>query len=54
MAGRAVAVDGQTRILDHKNTAIPFSALTVGSTVEVEGTSRADDSVLAKKMKLED
>ncbi len=54
VAGRAVAVDGHTQILDHKNAAIPFSALTVGSTVEVEGTSQADGSVLAKKIKLED
>ena len=54
VAGRAVAVNGNTQILDHKNTAIPFSALTVGSTVEVEGTSQADGSVLAKKIKLED
>ena len=54
VAGRAVAVNGNTQILDHKNTAIPFSALTVGSTVEIEGTSQADGSVLAKKIKLED
>jgi hypothetical protein len=53
VAGRTVVVDGRTQILDHKNAAIPFSALTVGSTVEVEGTSRADGSVLARKVKLE-
>ena len=53
VAGRAVAVDGHTQILDHKNTPIPFSALVVGNTVEVEGASQADGSVLAKKIKLE-
>ena len=54
MAGRLVAVDGETQILDHRNAAIPFSALHVGNTVEVEGTGRADGSVLARKIKLED
>lgn len=54
VAGRLVAVDGGTQILDHRNGAIPFSALHVGNTVEVEGTGRADGSVLARKIKLED
>lgn len=54
VAGRLVAVDGGTQILDHRNAAIPFSALHVGNTVEVEGTGRADGSVLARKIKLED
>lgn len=54
VGGRLVAVDGGTQILDHRNAAIPFSALHVGNTVEVEGTGRADGSVLARKVKLED
>jgi hypothetical protein len=54
VAGRTVSVDGHTQILDHKNSAIPFSALAVGNTVEVEGASQADGSVLAKKIKRED
>jgi len=54
VAGRAVAMDGQTRILDHRNAAIHFSALSVGSTVEVEGRVQTDGSVLARKIKLED
>jgi hypothetical protein len=53
VAGRAVAVDGHTRILDDRNAPIPFSALKVGDTVEVEGTAQADGSVLARKIKLE-
>ena len=54
VAGRLVAVDGGTQILDHRNAAIPFAALHVGNTVEVEGTGQADGSVLARKIKLED
>jgi hypothetical protein len=54
VAGRSVVVSGQTRILDHRNSVIPFSALKVGDTVEVEGTGQADGSVLAKKIKLHD
>ncbi len=54
VAGRTVAVDGHTQILDHQNAPVPFSALTLGSTVEVEGTSQPDGSVLAKKIKLDD
>lgn len=54
VAGRTVSVTGQTQILDHKNAAISFSALRVGDTVEVEGTSQADGSVLARKVRLED
>ena len=54
VAGRLVALNGQTQIRDHRNAAIPFSALSVGNTVEVEGTGQPDGSVLARKIKLED
>ena len=53
-SGRTVVVDGRTRLLGRRNESIPFSALTVGSTVEVEGTRQTDGSVLARKVKLED
>jgi hypothetical protein len=54
VAGRSVATDGSTQVLDRKNTPITLGSLKVGDKVEVEGTSRADGSVLAKKIKLED
>lgn len=54
VAGRAVTIDGHTQILDRKNTAIPFSVLTAGNTVEVESTNEGDGSVLAEKIKVED
>jgi hypothetical protein len=54
VGGRAVATDGSTRILDRKNNPIPFSSLKVGDKLEVEGTSRGDGGVLAKKLKLQD
>jgi hypothetical protein len=53
VAGRVVMVDSHTQILDHRNAAVPFSALKVGDTVEVEGVGRSDGSVLATKVKLE-
>jgi hypothetical protein len=54
VTGRRVIVDGSTRILDHNNASIPFSSLKVGDTVEVEGHTQSDNSVLAKKVKIED
>ncbi len=54
VAGRTVVTDGNTRILDKNNASIPFSALKVGQTAEVEGTTQANGSVLAKKVKLDD
>jgi len=53
VAGKAVATDGSTRITRHGDS-IAFSTLKVGNKVEVEGTQRADGSVLAKKISLED
>lgn len=54
VGGRAVTTDESIRILDRKNNPIPFSSLKVGDKLEVEGTSRSDGSVLAKKLKLQD
>jgi hypothetical protein len=54
VAGRTVVTNGNTRILDKNNSAISFSALKVGQTVEVEGTTQSNGSVLAKKVKLDD
>jgi hypothetical protein len=54
VAGRTVVTDGSTSVLDRQNVAIPLSALSVGGMVEVEGVSRPDGSVLAKKIKQED
>jgi hypothetical protein len=54
VAGRRVDTDGSTKVLDRKNAAIALSALKVNDKVEVEGTARADGSVLAKKIKLQD
>jgi hypothetical protein len=54
VAGRSVTTDGSTRVLDRKNNPITLSALKVGDTVEVEGSGRADGSVLATKIKQQD
>jgi hypothetical protein len=54
VAGRVVTTNGSTRVLDDDNNPIGLSGLAVGMTVEVEGWSQADGSVLAKKIKLED
>ncbi len=53
VAGRTVHTDGSTRIL-RKDQRIGLSDIKVGATVEVEGQRRADGSVLARKIKLED
>jgi len=54
VAGRTVVTDGDTRILDARNSTISLAALPLGGRVEVEGTSRSDGSVLAKKIKQQD
>jgi hypothetical protein len=53
VAGKTVATDGNTRIR-RKGDTIAFSDLKVGDKVEVEGTQRADGTILAKKISLED
>jgi hypothetical protein len=54
VGGRVVVVNGSTRVLDKKGNAIALASLKTGDTVEVEGTSQADGSVLASKIKLDD
>jgi hypothetical protein len=54
VGGQPVATDSSTRILDRKNDPIALSALKPGDKVEVEGARRADGSVLASKIKLQD
>jgi hypothetical protein len=53
VAGKAVSTDGSTRIT-RRGDNVAFSSLKVGDKVEVEGTQKADGSVLAKKISLED
>jgi hypothetical protein len=54
VAGRTVVTNANTRILDGRNNPISLAALPLGGRVEVEGTSRPDGSVLAKKIKQQD
>lgn len=54
VAGHTVVTNGNTKILDQNNAPISFSALKVGQAAEVEGTTQANGSVLAKKVKLDD
>ena len=54
VASRMVITDSSTRLLDGKNDPLAMGAFKAGDMVEVEGTSRSDGSVLAKKIKLED
>ena len=54
VAGRTVRTDAGTQFLDGNNTPISLRDLRVGQTVEVEGTAQADNSILARKVKLED
>jgi len=53
VAGRTVHTDGNTRI-QRKDQRIGLADVKVGATVEVQGVRRADGSVLAKKIKVED
>lgn len=54
VAGRMVVTNSSTRLLDGRNLPLAMGAFNSGDMVEVEGTSRSDGSVLAKKIKLED
>lgn len=55
VAGRSVKTDGSTSYLGHRNEALFASdVLKVGNRVDVEGHTLSDNSVLAKKIKLED
>jgi hypothetical protein len=51
--GHVVQTDGLTQFVGRRDEAIGFGALKLGDSVEIEGTSQADGSVLAKKIKLE-
>lgn len=53
VAGKTVATDSSTRIRRSGQT-IPLSALQVGQTVEVEGQTQANGSILAKSITVED
>ena len=55
VAGRTVKTDGSTRYLGRRNEALTFAEVVkLGNRVEVEGHTQPDNSVLAKKIKLED
>lgn len=53
VSGRLVRTDGSTRIRRSGN-AVPFSALAVGQSVEVEGAPNRDGSVQATRIGIED
>ena len=47
--------DGSTRYLGRRNETLTYAdVVRTGNRVEVEGHTQADNSVLAKKIKLED
>lgn len=52
--GRTVVTDGLTQMLDLNNAPIRLGDLKVGQTAEIEGTSQADGTLYARKVKLED
>jgi hypothetical protein len=52
--GRTVSTDGLTQFLDRNNAASRLSDLRVGQAVEIEGTTQADGSLYARKVKQED
>ena len=54
VAGKKVVVNGSTRIIGRHDAVLTLKDLKVGDTVEVEGAAQADQSVLARKIKLED
>ncbi len=54
VAGRTVLTTSSTRVLDGRNNPISLAALPLGGLVEVEGTLRADNTVLANKIKQQD
>ena len=55
IAGRTVKTDGSTRYFGRKKETLPSSeVLKINNKVEVEGDMQPDNSVLAKKIELED
>jgi hypothetical protein len=54
VAGRVFATTASTRYLDDDNAPVARSALTVGALVEAEGHQRADGTLVAEKVKLDD
>jgi len=54
VAGRNVVTNASTRIIGRHDAVLTLKDLKVGDTVEVEGAAQADQSVLARKVKLED
>ena len=50
----AFQVGSNTMVLDNNNQTIDFSTLTVGQLVEIKGNRRADGSLVAIRIKLED
>jgi hypothetical protein len=55
IAGRAVTTDGSTKYFGHRHEVLPSSeVLKLGNRVEVEGIKQPDNSVLARKIQLED
>ncbi|MEW6367917.1 MAG: DUF5666 domain-containing protein [Acidobacteriota bacterium] len=54
VAGMQVLTDSQTLIFDHEDQPIPFSSLSVGQVVEVEGTLLSSGEIRAAKIDLED
>ena len=54
VAGRTIVTNSATRVLDKRGSPIALSALKAGDTVEVEGTTQTDGSILASKIKLDD
>jgi len=53
VAGRKVVTNATTRIVGEHAATLALKDLKVGEKVEVEGTSQADQSVLARKIKVE-
>jgi hypothetical protein len=53
VAGKTVATDPQTHILGARETSLMLKDLKVNDSVEVTGTSRADGTVLAKEIRLD-
>jgi len=51
VAGRMVATDSSTRLIDRDNKSVTLAAFKVGDMVEVEGVSQTDGSVRATKIK---
>jgi hypothetical protein len=54
VGGRKVTTNADTRIMSGDETRVSLSTLKVGATVEVQGTTQADMSVLAKTIQLEE